>query len=82
MSDNTCSTGEVYAKFTKQSGANYASEESYEVYSGSTLLASSPTFVNNELRETEVCLTVSTNNQYTLLLKGSTLTPVLTDRPF
>ena len=71
MSDNTCSTGEVYAKFTKQSGANYASEESYEVYSGSTLLASSPTFVNNELRETEVCLTVSTNNQYTLLLKDS-----------
>lgn len=71
MSDNTCSTGEVYAKFTKQSGANYASEESYEVYSGSTLLASSPTFVNNELRETEVCLTASTNNQYTLLLKDS-----------
>ena len=61
----------MYVKFTKKSGSSYASEESYEVYSGSTLLVTSPTFVNNEERTVENCLTASTNNQYTLVLKDS-----------
>ena len=67
----TCASDEVYVKFTKKSGANYANEESYQVYSGSTLLVTSPTFVNNEERTVESCLTATTNNQYTLLLKDS-----------
>lgn len=32
-SPNDLCIGEVYVKFTKKSGANYANEESYQVYS-------------------------------------------------
>ena len=58
-------------KFIKNSGSSYANEESFEVYDGSTLLYTSPTFANNEERTIEECLTSSTNNQYTLRLIDS-----------
>ena len=49
----------------------YASEESFKVYNGATLLYTSPTFATNEVRTIEQCLSASTNNQYTLQLSDS-----------
>ena len=50
---------------------SFASEESFEVWSGSQKLYGSPVLVNNELRVIEYCLDASTNSQYTLKLKDS-----------
>lgn len=58
-------------KFVKNCGESWASEESFNVYSGSTLLYTSPTFANGEVRTIEQCLTSSTNNQYTIELLDS-----------
>ena len=44
----------------------YAYEESFKVYSGSTLLYTGTNFANYETRTIERCLTTSTNNQYTV----------------
>ena len=60
----------MYVKFTKKS-MTWASEESFKIYDGSTLLQTSPTFENSATREIESCLTASTNNQYTLTLLDS-----------
>ena len=71
LSDLSCSSGQTYVKFVKICGSSYAYEESFEVYSGSTLLYTSPTFADNEERTIEQCLTSSTNNQYTVKLIDS-----------
>ena len=70
VSDLTCTTGQTYVKFTKYS-TNYATEESWEVYNGSTKEYTSPTLVNLQYRTVEVCLPAAVNNQYTLKLKDS-----------
>ena len=66
LSDLSCTDGQTYVKFVKKCGYSWATEESFEVYSGSTLLYTGDTFANNEERTIEQCLTSSTNNQYTL----------------
>ena len=58
-------------KFIKKCGSIYASEESFKVYSGSTLLYTGSGFANNETRTIERCVTTSTNNQYTVELIDS-----------
>ena len=58
-------------KFVKKCGESFADEESFEVYSGSTLLYTGTGFANNEERTIEQCLTSSTNNQYTVKLIDS-----------
>ena len=70
VSDLTCTTGQTYVKFTKYS-TNYATEESWEVYNGSTKEYTSPALVNLQYRTVEVCLPAAVNNQYTLKLKDS-----------
>ncbi|KAK8792628.1 hypothetical protein WA171_002581 [Blastocystis sp. BT1] len=60
-----CSSNQVYTKITKKT-ASFASEESFTIYSGSTVVYSSPSLTNNEERVIEVCLSGSTNHQYTL----------------
>ena len=70
-SELTCSSEQTYVKFVKNSGSLYASQESFEVYDGSSLLYTSPTFADDEVRTLEECLTSSTNNQYTLKLIDS-----------
>ena len=71
FSDLTCDSTQTYVKFIKKSGASSASQESFEVYSGSTLLYTGSGFANNEVRTIEQCLTSTTNNQYTLKLLDS-----------
>ena len=56
---------------SKQNGASWANEESFEIYGNGVLLETSPTFVNSELRVLEYCLTATTNSQYTLKMKDS-----------
>ena len=67
VSQGTCESNEVYAKIIKRT-TTYASEESFTILSGTTTLYSSPTLVNDDLREIETCLTVSQNYQYTLAM--------------
>ena len=50
---------------------NFAPEESYRIMDGSTVLKTSAPFANNEQRTDEYCLTATTNNQYTFLLKDT-----------
>ena len=50
---------------------NHASEESYEIYSGSTRLLFSSLFSNYEDRTDTYCLEPSSNSLYTLKLKDS-----------
>ena len=71
LSDLTCNSGQTYVKFIKKCGASWASEESYEIYSGSTLLYTGTGFANSETRTTEQCLTTSTNDQYTVKMIDS-----------
>ena len=71
FSDLTCDSGQTYVKFVKKCGTLDASQESFEVYSGSTLLYTGSGFANNEERTIEQCLTSSTNNQYTLKMIDS-----------
>ena len=71
FSDLTCTSGQTYVKFFKVCGSSYASEESFEIYDGSTLLYTGDDFANNEERTIEQCITSSTNNQYTLKLIDS-----------
>ena len=71
LSDLTCTTGQTYVKFIKKCGSSWASEESYEIYSGSTLLYTGTGFANSETRTTEQCLTTSTNDQYTVKMIDS-----------
>ena len=66
LSDLTCNSGQTYVKFIKKCGPSWPSEESFTVYSGSTLLYTGDGFANSETRTIEQCLTSSTNNQYTV----------------
>ena len=58
-------------KFVKKTGMYYANEESFKIYDGSTLLYTSPTFANNDIREIEQCISATTNNQYKIDLLDS-----------
>ena len=58
----TCTSNPVYVKMSKQNGASWANEESFEIYGNGVLLETSPTFVNSELRVLEYCLTATTNS--------------------
>ena len=71
LADITCTSSQVYLKVSKQSGASWACEESYEIYGNGALLYTSPTFADGELRVTEYCLTATTNSQYSLKIKDS-----------
>ena len=66
-----CTGDQVYFKYYKQSGAQYANEESFEIYSGNSKIFTSPVFANGELRINEHCLSSAVNNQYTIKLKDS-----------
>ena len=70
MSTLTCTSNQVYAKFTKKT-TSWASEESYEVWSGGVKIQQSPTFQNTQTRVVEYCLSASSNYQYQLYLKDS-----------
>ena len=48
-----------------------ASEESFEIVSGSSVLFTSPPFSNNQQYVYEVCLNASSNHIYTLIMKDS-----------
>ena len=66
-----CTGDQVYFKYYKQSGAQYANEESFEIYSGNSKIFTSPVFANGELRVNEHCLSSAVNNQYIIKLKDS-----------
>ena len=68
LSTITCDDGQTYVAVTKKS-ARWASEESYTIWSGETLLVTSSTFADDEERTDEYCLAASTNNQYTFKMK-------------
>ena len=65
-----CAPGTDYAKIIKKT-TSWASEESFSVSSGSTVLFTSPSLVNDQERAFEVCLTASANHIYTLKLTDS-----------
>ena len=65
-----CSSNQVYTKITKKTGY-YANEESFKIYSGSTEVYTSPSLTNSEERVIEVCLSASTNYQYSLEMTDS-----------
>ena len=71
LSDIVCTPQQTYVKFIKKIGQYYANEESFKIYSGSSLLYTSPPFAVNEERTIEQCLATSTNNQYTVELLDS-----------
>ena len=71
FSDLTCDSGQTYVKFVKKCGTLDASEESFEVFDGSTLLYTGSGFADNEERTIEQCLSSSSNNQYTLKMIDS-----------
>ena len=63
-----CDSGLTYVKLVKKYGNSGAKEESFNIFSGSTLLYTDSGSVNGETRTVEHCLAPSTNNQYTLEL--------------
>ena len=65
-----CSPGTIRVSITKKC-VMHASEESYELYSGSTRLLFSYPFSNYETRTDEYCLESSQDSLYTLTLKDS-----------
>lgn len=67
LGELTCNSGEVYVAVTKQCGAA-ATEESYQILSGSTVLKTSAAFADSEKRTDEFCLSATTNSQYTFKL--------------
>ena len=69
-SELTCQNGKLYAKITKKT-AGSASQESFQILSGTTVLYTSPSLVNNEERELEVCLDPTTTGMYSLLMKDT-----------
>lgn len=68
FSELACQSTETYVKVRKQCGLQHASEEKYQFILGNEVVATSPVFVNNELRESEFCLPSSTHSVYTLRL--------------
>ena len=71
--DITCSSSQVYVKLRKQCGMQHANEEKYQIIHNGEVVATSPIFVNNELRESEFCLPASPHSVYTLKLMDSSL---------
>ena len=65
-----CTSSQVYVKITKKT-ASWANEESFKILSGSITVYTSPSLTNNQERVIEVCLTSSTNNQYTLQMSDT-----------
>ena len=66
-----CSSDQDYVKITKMT-TYYASEESFEIVSGSSVLFTSPPFSNYAQQYVyEVCLNASSNHIYTLIMKDS-----------
>ena len=65
-----CSSNQDYAKITMKT-SNRASEESFEIVSGSSTLFTSPPFSNNQQYVYEVCLNASSNHIFTLVMKDS-----------
>ena len=55
---------------TKQCKSS-ASEESYKILDGTTVLQTSAPFANNEKRTDEFCLPATTNNQYIFMMKDT-----------
>ena len=70
VSSLACESNEVYIKVTKMSKA-YASEESFKIRSGTTVVAQRSSFVNQKEESFEYCLPQSANNQYELELRDS-----------
>ena len=69
-SELTCQDGKLYAKITKKT-AGSASQESFQILSGTTVLYTSPSLVNNDVRELEVCLDPAMTGIYDLLMKDT-----------
>ena len=65
-----CTSGENYVKIIKKTGS-WATEESFTITANGVVSYTSPTLVNNQQRELEVCLPATTNNIYTLTMKDS-----------
>ncbi|KNB41579.1 hypothetical protein JH06_5160 [Blastocystis sp. subtype 4] len=65
-----CPSNQVYVKMTKKT-ASWAGEESFKILSGSTVVYTSPSLVNNQERVIEQCITASNHNQYTLQMSDS-----------
>ena len=63
------SSNQVYTKITKKT-RSFSSEQSFRIYSGSTVVYTSSFAASGE-REIEVCLSASTNHQYTLEMLDS-----------
>ena len=71
--DLTCSSPQVYVKLRKQCGMQHANEEKYQIIHNGEVVVTSPTLVNNELRESEFCLPEAAHSVYTLKLIDSSL---------
>ena len=50
---------------------SFATEESYKILDGTTVLETSRSFANNEKRMDEYCLPATTNSQYTFMMKDT-----------
>ena len=50
-----CPSNQVYTKITKKT-RSFSSEESFRIYSGSTVVYTSPSLTDSDEREIEVCL--------------------------
>ena len=66
----TCDSDKVYAKITKVT-KDWANEESFKIFSGETIVYTSPSLQNSATRTLETCLPASTNNQYRLEMYDS-----------
>ena len=66
----TCDEGKTYFAVTRKCTED-ASEESYKILSGTTVLKVSPAFSDNEERTDEYCLDATANNQYVMKLIDS-----------
>ena len=66
----SCNTGSNYVRFVKKT-MEYSGEESFAILSDSSVIYTSPGFIDNNTTEWETCLAGSTNSQYTLQMKDS-----------
>ena len=70
VAEELCDTGKTYARFYMVC-KSYCTEQSFTISSGETVVYTSGPFVNNEISDTNDCLTSSSNDQYTLKLSDS-----------
>ena len=66
----TCNDNQNYIRIVKQCGAQ-ADEEAYNIRAGQNPLASSPTFADYELRESEFCIPKNAQNRYMFTIVDS-----------